>query len=187
MAIIRPRSFNVTRGTFIIGFIRDLEVPYRKFLTTELDQIVSRNEAIHGAPCYFVGDTVYGRNLVIALIGRTKLGGIANLDPSLTGQHQEFISHYAEHQNSWTRFSQTLRVLMMQADSWQTLRNMFPDYVLEPYLRTPEFPDLQGLTRTAPDLHTASLQNLDTWRPSQISEYLGIKETLDLYVGYRLL
>lgn len=184
----KPATFEGHRALFITTFMRDLEKPYISFLTAQLNEVVGRNEAIFGAPCYYLGDTVYARNLVVAKIGKYKLGGMATLDPSLQGAHDEWREHYEEHNASWQRFSQSLKVVLLAAKDWQMLRNMFPDHVLRPYL---DEWATQGLTRTGPDLHTArpqqSTDDGDTWDPKLVQQYAAISNKVDLYVGYRLL
>lgn len=181
----RQRPFPLDRAEFINVFLNDLDRPYKSFLAAQIADVVGQNEAITGAPCYMIGDTVYARGPTIAKIGKYNLGGIAQLQPHLQVLHDEFMEHYREHAENWLRFSQTLRTLIMRTANWQDLRDMFPDRVLQPYLHRPGF---EGLTRTCPDLQTAFLQqSQEPWEPDLIQKYHEISDQLDLYVGYRLL
>lgn len=193
MAINRHyKGFTANRTAFMTTFLSDLEKPYKSFLRAQLDDVVMQNEAIYGAPCFYVGDTVYARGLTIAQIGKYKLGGMAGLDHTLQEPFQEFLAHYAEHIAHWQRFSQTLRVILMAAKDWQDLRDMLPDHALQPYLSGWGFTDL---TRTRgslqDDLPQQGADSINweapTWEQRLVLLYGSIQERLAVYVGYRLL
>lgn len=192
----RPRSFEGIRSLFVKQFLNDLERPYNGFLASQMADLVGQNEAVTGAPCYMIGDTVYARGPIIAKVGKYKLGGIAELQPHLQPLHDDFISHFNEHANNWLRFSQALQVILMRAGDWQELRDMLPDHVLAPYL-TEEW-GLGSLPRVRPDLGSVPVSvynNVDgkveyhspPWDYALVKQYRAISETVDLYVGYRLL
>lgn len=196
-----PKTFEGQRAAFISTFVNDLERPYLGFLSAQLTDVIGKNEAIFGAPCYYLGDTVYARGLVVARIGKYKLGGMATLDPSLQPLHDEWQSHYDEHNATWQRFSQSLRVVLLAAKDWQMLRDMLPDHVLQPYM---EVWGLEHLTRTRPHLHACAPRptilpqprpmdeymgtwDLQAWDERLVLQYAAIAFKVDLYVGYRLL
>lgn len=139
-----------------------------------------------GANCYLEGQNVHHRNKVQGA------GFVPSLPSSLLGLFREWETPYKQIQEDTDRIRQSLRSILLRADSWQEIRNMVPDHVQRPAIH------ITACERTTLDLYAgipdntqppteARLQREAIWDPRLLDMYEKVGGLIDIYMGYALL
>lgn len=178
-------------------FLQHLDRSYSAFFGAACAAIGTSNFFIYGSNAFFANQEIQP----VRTIKLPSMTGTATLDPKFL---PEFLAWYEEHQRhlrEWGRVEQTLSSILLRAKDLQDLRDMLPEHVVAPIIRTSNI----LLTRTRPDLYagvpppTKAHIELDSkyliarkerelyWDSRLLDMYERIGGIIDLYMGYRLL
>ena len=187
---------------FTSEFFKEIEASYRRFLGTELRMLIDAQLGIcpHKLPGYRVGNEVFyftpdGQPLVATLkyLPFNMMPG--TLHNSLLEQHKRWTEHYAQHDRDFPRIKQILGSLIIRAKDLQQLRDMFPDHVIRPMLKSELLarhrermhPDLYAGQKTDPGYPAERQRREIYWEPKLLDMYESVGLLVDQYLGYKFL
>lgn len=184
---------------FIVDLLQGLKENVTKYLRKELKGILVDQRQIAGGVCYLHGGIIYQE---LFLDGHKTLiipASAKPLHPSLVSRHVAWLDGFKAHEKDWKRVTQTVHSIKMRTDSLQDIRDMFPDVVLDKYLKQSQF---AFIDRTRPDLYSnapAACQKFGStpeealelrlvhWDHKLINMYNSVGATIDRYIGYSYL
>lgn len=106
------------------------------------------------------------------------------LNPGLMGEHLSWQESFELFKNDWGRAKQILGSVIARVETPQDLRDILPEYVIQPVL---QMEPILGLTRKVPDLYSGDPLALEHWNPNSVSMYQQVGSLIEIFVGYRFL
>lgn len=166
-----------------------------KILGDAFNKIFNDHRSRTGSNHYIVGTNCFFENSQIIPVKDVRFTGQAEkLNPEFYPQHIIWWNEYSEYARDWDRVSQTLSSIIMRAQSWQDIRDMLPNHVLQDFLNDERF---LGLSRTRPHLFAGKPGSkeyeenftplMQHWDMQLITMYSRIGDTISTYIGYKLL
>ncbi len=166
-----------------------------KVLESDFKAIFNEHRSRTGANHYIVGTNCFFEDSRISPVKAVRFGSNAvRLDKELYPQHIIWWNEYSDYARDWSRVSQTLSSIVIRAQSWQDIRDMLPNHMLQSFLQEDNF---LGLSRTRPHLYAGRpgskeydenfITLMQHWDMQLIAMYSSIGDTISTYIGYKLL
>lgn len=160
-----------------------LPVAAQRTLAKQFEQLLSASQGVTRQSCFQVGSMVYFENQVVWPTARVR-GQAPALPRALLPAFKAWQQPFNQIDSDIRRIKQALSSIVISAKSWQDVRNMFPDRLLEDIKRLGCIAELQ---RTAPDLPTDHREQTDVWGARLCNLYEQVNALINLYLGYKLL
>ena len=168
---------------------------FQENLKAQHEDLFAEHRARTADNHYVVGTNVFFEGGLVRSTSLVKFhGGGSKLDPELYPKHIEWYEQYQADQYDRQKVTQTLRSIIMRAQSWQDVRDMLPENVIQSIRGWEQVTELQ---RTRPDLYAGPKSRPEYeidlaarvmhWDPMLLSMYERIGNTIATYVGYKML
>lgn len=160
-----------------------LPAAVKRTMANQYEQLMAGHRAQTGATqCFLVGRHGYFADQNVLPLARIR--GTPNALPeNLMPAFHEWEAPFKALERDLTRIKQTIGSIVMRAQSWQDVRNMFPDHFSRPVLFFSQFDLMQ---RTTVDLQAGPEADA-VWGENLTKMYTRVGNLVDLYLGYKLL